>query len=145
MAGIVAGGISAGGGRYIPAAASLDHGPTRATYVILSYDANDQYTISLGSRSGNTVTLTGTGNQISTVTPSPPKGGVSAPSKTFERRDYTYYFGVTGSNPNGPCDFLPGCGYICIYCASGNPNFGPIKNGTPAGFTDSFSEWWRVY
>ena len=144
IGGIISG-SAASGGRYIPAAASLEHGPTRATYTILSYDAKDQYTISLGTRSTNTVTLSGSGTEVSTVTPSPPKGGVTAPSKTFERRDYSYYIGVTGSNPGGGCDYLPGCGSICIYCASGNPNYGPIKNATPSGFTDSYSEWWRIY
>lgn len=141
----IIGGAAASGGRYIPAAASLAHGATRATYTILSYNANDQYSITLGSRTGDTVTLSGVGNQTSTVTPSPPKGGVTGTSKTFERRDYTYYYGVTGGNPGGPCDYLPGCGDICIYCAPGNPNYGPIKNGTPPGFTDSYSEWWRIY
>lgn len=144
IGGIISG-SAASGGRYIPAAASLDHGPTRATYKILSYSANDQYSITLGTRSGDTVTLSGSGTQVSTVTPSPPKGGVTGTSKTFERRDYTYYYGVTGSNPGGGCDYLPGCGYLCIYCASGNPNYGPFKDATPPGFTDSYSEWWRVY
>jgi hypothetical protein len=144
IGGIISG-AAASGGRYIPADASLGHGPVRATYTILSYSANDQYSITLGTRSADTVTLSGSGTQVSTVTPSPPKGGVVGASKTFERRDYTYFYGVTGSNPGGGCDYLPGCGYICIYCASGNPNFGPFKSPTPSGFTDSYSEWWRVY
>lgn len=145
MAGIVAAGVSAGGGRYVPDQPTLDHGPSRGQYVILNYTANNQYSVSLGTRAADTVTLSGVGTQTSTVTPSPPKGGVTGPTKSFERRDYTYYYGVTGGNPGGPCDYLPGCGYICIYCAPGNPNYGPFKNGTPAGFTDSYSEWWRVY
>ena len=145
MAGIVAAGVSASGGRYIPVAASLDHGATRGTYTILSYDAKDQYTVSLGSRVTNTVTLSGSGTEVSTVTPTSPKGGAFGTSKTFERRDYTYYYGVTGGNPGGPCDYLPGCGGLCIYCAPGNPNYGPIKNGTPSWFTDSYSEWWKIY
>ena len=141
----IVGMIAAGGGRYEPTPASLGHGPSRGTYTILSYSANDQYTISLGSRTTDTVTLSGSGTEVSTVTPYPPKGGVTGTPKSFERRDYTYYYGVTGSNPGGGCDYLPGCGYLCIYCSSGNPNYGPFQNSAPPGFTDSYSEWWRVY
>jgi hypothetical protein len=138
-------GAASSGGRYIPQAASLTQGATRGTFRILSYNANDQYTITTGTRSGDTVSLSGSGNETSTVTPFPPKGGVTGASQTYERRDYTYYYGVTGSNPGGGCDYLPGCGYLCIYCASGNPNFGPFRNNTPPGFNDSLNEWWRVY
>lgn len=145
MAGIVAAGINAGGGRYTPTQPTLDHGATRGTYKILNYTANDQYAVSLGSRVTDTVTLSGAGTETSTVTATPPKGGVAGTSKSFERRDYTYYYGVTGSNPGGPCDYLPGCGGLCIYCAPGNPNYGPFQNAAPPGFTDSYSEWWRVY
>lgn len=141
----VVGMVAASGGRYTPSAASLTQGPTRGTYRILSYNANDQYTITAGSRASDVVTLSGAGTETSTVTPYPPKGGVTGTAQTYERRDYTYYYGVTGSNPGGPCDYLPGCGGLCIYCAPGNPNYGPFKSATPGGFTDSLSEWWRVY
>ena len=56
IGGIISG-AAASGGRYIPADASLGHGPVRATYTILSYSANDQYSITLGTRSDATVTL----------------------------------------------------------------------------------------
>lgn len=145
MAGIVAAGIGASGGRYTPTQPTIDHGTVRAQFVILNYTANDQYSLSSGSRTDNTITLSGSGTVVSTLTATPPKGGVPGSTKSIERRDYTYYYGVTGGNPGGPCDYLPGCGGLCIYCAPGNPNYGPFQNSAPPGFNDSYSEWWRVY
>lgn len=89
----------------------------------------------------------------------------------MERKAYTYSYVQTGCSPNcrgiccgcGPtvncsncCPQLGGCGCCgdgscgadgCICCggsAGCTPTYGNVKDATPSGYNDSYSEWWKV-
>lgn len=152
----------AAAGRFQPENPTIIHGPSTGQFVISNYNAQYQYQISTGTRSGNTISLD-TSQIVSTnVTAASPKGGPPYSGSSFiERRPYTYSWGKTGEEPgSGECSYLPNCadcgncpqcancgagsGGLCIYCPGPVPTYGWIKDSTPPGFTDSFGEWWRI-
>jgi hypothetical protein len=136
-------GATSGAGRYTPNKPSISHGASKSVFVIDNYVAAESYSLSQGSRTDNTISLATSGTVSSTVSSIAPKPGSSSPTTVIDRMDYTYTTYISGYGP-GPCNYLPGCGYICIYCSPGPPQYTTYQNSTPSGYTDSYGEWWRV-
>lgn len=147
---------AASGGGMVPAPVpTFTYGGTAsntATFTISNYNNNLSYTVTKSSGTGNTpslnsitgvITMTGaTGDFDMSVTSSSLKGGFSSTSTQPSRRIYTYYPYSYHYN-GGPCSFSDGTGHFqyanCHYVGHAH-----AKNATPAGYTDSGSDWYRV-
>jgi hypothetical protein len=122
------------------------------TYTITNYNPNLAYTVSKLSGTGNApslntangvITTTGvTGDVDLSVTSSSAKGGFTSTSTQPSRRVYTYYSYTCQVNI-GPCSFHDNGGHFQYQNCHG-PGTCHAKNSTPAGYTDSGSEWYRV-
>jgi hypothetical protein len=147
---------------YTPPKASLSHsGYGQCT--ITNYDATMVYTLSVTSgsisRSGAVVTITDP-NSVAYVSAAPPRS-VNPYVSSYERLAYTYHtenHQSCGNNcqPGGGAGGANSCwcgsssdGYqtCCGGCygqtCSGDPN-AQVKNGTPSGYNDDNSEWWKI-
>lgn len=150
---------AAGAGRFVPDKPELNHHTTSGQFIITNYDSRLTYVISSGTRSNDIITLGTSGTVSCDVLAYSPKGVVGSSTANCERRSYTYYTYQCGTTP-GNCSYLPNCadcggcagctncanpsGGLCIFCTGGDPIYCTAKNATPAGFTDSYNEWWKV-
>jgi hypothetical protein len=145
--------LASGGMGVIAPAPILSHGPTAGTFIIDNYDSKLRYSITAGTRSGNTITLGTSGTVMCQVTAFTQKSVRPSAAKTCERRTYTESYVQVGTAPGScgylPCDsptpdFCEGGVCYCIYCSGGGPIYGYVKDGTPSGYTDSYGEWWKI-
>jgi hypothetical protein len=145
--------LASGGMGVIAPAPTLSHGPSAGTFVIDNYDAKLRYSITAGTRSGNTITLGTSGTVICQVTAFTQKSVRPSAAKICERRTYTESYVQVGTEPGScgylPCnsptpDFCEGGVCYCIYCSGGGPIYGYVKDPTPSGYTDSYGEWWKI-
>lgn len=150
--------VTAGGGRVVPAKPTLTHHTTTGQFRITNYDASLTYTLSVtagtATRSGDIITMSNA-NSVCTVTARLPKSVSSSAAATAERKAYTavqggadvsYIHGLPADGVN-----IPGTiGARWLYCTEGQPGEaqhqeGPmVKGSLPSGYTDSYSEWWKV-
>jgi len=158
---------AASGGGMVPAPVpTFTYGGTSngtTSFTISNYNSNLAYTVTKSTGSGTpslnaitgviTVTgLTQTANSgtISTpggdfelsVTSSSAKGGFASNSNQPSRRLYTYYPYQYHYN-GGPCSFHDNGGHF-QYANCHYPAHTHAKNGTPSGYTDSGSDWYRI-
>lgn len=161
----------AGGGRITPATPTLSYAGSGTTdngkFTITNYDASYTYTVSGGTLSGSTLTVTSaTGSAtISAITP---KGLSSSASRTAYRHaaDQTSVAFTQCYNPCGNCrtDVNPhtwscGCGSGCNDAGGGQwgdcicrgPGYSYWNNYGTSGYTWSGSnytngsgEWWKI-
>jgi hypothetical protein len=142
---ILAGMVTAGGGRFVPplnigrSGLGLAAGQFRITDA--SY-ASYNYTLGgTASRSGDLVTLPGV-NDTGTVQVTAPKGITSSAVVNVGRAAYTYHDSYH-HNPVCASHFSKG------QCA-GWKGSAPIYSGSPlnpgpASYTNSEGEWWRIW
>lgn len=144
---------AASGGRFVPDKPSLTHGTATGKFTIQNYDASFTYTLSTGSRSGNTITLATSGTVVCTVTAKSLKGTVNSSAGSAERRDrsgYNVHENRSECGPGPECSCHPGFGAHW----DTDPQLGSVNphcsrdtwywNSPPSGFTDSYSEWWKT-
>lgn len=159
---------AASGGGMVPAPVPTFtyNGTTSGTtsFTISNYNSNLAYTVTRSTGSGTpslntstgvitvsgltqtansgTSTPTAGGDFTLSVTSSSAKGGFTSNSNQPSRRLYTYYLYPYHYN-GGPCSFHDNGGHFqyanCHYQAHAH-----AKNGTPSGYTDSGSDWYRV-
>lgn len=159
---------AASGGGMVPAPVpTFTYGGTTsgtASFTISNYNNNLAYSVSRTTGSGtpslNTSTgvisvtgLTQTANSGTStptaggdfelsVTSSSAKGGFTSNSTTPSRKLYTYYLYPYHYNI-GPCSFSDaGQSYHYQNCHA--QAHAHAKNGTPGGYTDSGSDWYRT-
>lgn len=149
---------AAGGGRAVAAKPTLTHYTATGQFQITNYDANLTYTLSVtagtATRSGAIITMSNA-NSICTVTAKLPKSISDSPAATAERKAYTavqgpadvsYIHGLPADGVNIPSTI----GARWLYCTEGQPGEAQHQEGTmvkgslPAGYTDSYNEWWKV-
>jgi hypothetical protein len=148
--------LACGGMGVVAPTPTLSHGPSAGTFIIDNYDSNLRYSITAGTRSGNTITLGTSGTVICQVTAFTQKGVTPSAAKTCERKTYTESYVQVGTAP-GSCGYVPvgqgGCNTVsfceggqcyCIQCFGGGPIYGYVKDATPSGYTDSYGEWWKI-
>lgn len=152
--------MASGGMGVIAEAPTLSHGATAGTFVIDNYDPNLRYSITAGTRSGNTINLGTSGTVICQVTAFTQKSVTPSAAKTCERKNYTESYVQVGTAP-GTCSYYPQCGGpydtgagctdcgggsggLCITCSGGGPIFGWVKDPVPSGYTESYGEWWKI-
>jgi hypothetical protein len=132
------------GGRFVPpltiarSGLGLSAGQYRIT------DANYlSYSHILGgsaTRSGNTISLAPT-NSSGTVTVAPPKGALTGATVNVARTPYTFH---ANYNTTPYCASHWSSGQ-CAAWGAHHTFAGNIKNGTPANYSDSEGEWWRIW
>lgn len=147
---------AAGGMGFVPSKPTLTHAASTGQFTITNYDAALTYVLSATAgtptRSGPTLSLSNA-NSIGTVKARGPKGLTDSAGGTAERKAYTYYsvhenVGECGPGPDCSChpgygphwDTDPQLGSVNPHCSRDVS----YKNSTPSGYTDSYSEWWKV-
>jgi hypothetical protein len=148
---ILAAMITAGGGRFVPPMTIARAGQSLSAgqFKITDYSASFNYTTTAvtggpATRTNAIVqiaTSAGQATSQATVQAFPPKGITGGTVINVARTPYTYY----GHNVSTPyCQSHYGDGQ-CAQGVSHNTWAGPYKGGTPANYTDSEGEWWRIW
>lgn len=161
----VRGGVAAAAGRAIPAKPTLSYAGSGTTdngkFTITNYDANLTYTITNGTRSGSTVTVTNQ-NTTATVTARLPKS-VSNSSPAYPERkgavqaEYDQSYNPNGDlntsvNPNTwtcPSGWSAGGGAwgvgICRKYPGSYTDFGGSGyTWSGSDYTNGSGEWWKI-
>jgi hypothetical protein len=141
---ILAAMITAGGGRFVPplTIARTGLGLSAGQYRITDHSASFNYTLGgSATRSTNLVSLATTPSS-GTVQAVAPKGVTASPVVNVARTPYTFHASYSYSQ-NCASHWSSG---QCAAWGPDNAHFnGNVKNGTPANYTDSEGEWWRIW
>ena len=123
------------------------------TFTITNYNRDLSYSIVKTSGTGNTpslntntgvITTTGvTGDINLSVQASAYKGGATSTSTQPSRRVYTFYSYTCQVNI-GPCNVAMPDGGSAHYANCHGPGTCHARSATPAGYSDSGSDWYRV-
>lgn len=151
---------AAGGGRAVAAKPTLTHYTVTGQFQIINYDANLTYTLSVtagtATRTNGIITMSDP-NSVCTVTARLPKSIADSSAATAERKAYTGVPGpadVSYVHPppqHGVINYGSPIGARWTYCIEAS--YGGecphqegtnVKASTPAGYTDSYNEWWKV-
>lgn len=141
---------SIGGGRITVGSPTITHAPG-VGFTISDYDASLVYTLSAGSRSGDTITLDW--STPATISACAPKCVSPSAAVTIERRQITYtsprFILTNFYTYNGPC----AVGDVCYgTCGAGINNCGRQEgyyvydgeDSPPAGFVKLNNEWVKI-
>ena len=136
-------GTVASGGRFVPpiTVARTGLGLSAGQFKITNYSSTYTYTLGgSASRSADIISLSGTTSQ-GTVQPFPPKGITGGTVVNVARTPYTYYTYST-TTPYCATHWSKG---QCAGWGGHTTHYGPYKNPTPANYSDSEGEWWRIW
>ena len=152
---------AAGGGRAIAVKPTLTHHTSTGQFRITNYDAAFTYNLSVNAgtatRSSDIITLSAA-DSVCTVTARLPKSVSDSTAATAERKEYDATQGAADVSfihapPEHGISIPNVIGARWLYCTQfapplegecGHQEGTMVKAGTPAGYTDSYGEWWRV-
>jgi hypothetical protein len=143
---------------YVADKPTVTHHTVTGQFRITNYLSTNTYTVGgSATRSTDIITVTssnGTGNVTSKA---PGKSLVASSATTCERKAYTCAQNFSNSTQHDWINATPGachgdtapCPGSGVYCTDTTYNcqhadLTRTKDGLPSGYTDSYSEWWKV-